>query len=357
MHHRRSSLACLVLLCVALLGAFVPPCLAAPEIPLVPQVDGKWADNFILNGTNDYVQAIAVHGGQTYVGGDFAIAGGAQANMVARWDGTEWASLGTGLRNGDGVYTASGVFALATDSEGGLYAGGTFATAGGLTARRVAKWDGNAWSSLGAGLGGSSQYYDGTAVYALAFDTAGNLFAGGSFTLGGQNLARWDGHSWSSIGPANYAVRALVTDGNTLYAAGNFTTIGGVSANRVARWDGATWAALGDGFPDTVYGLTLANGSLYAVGGAGTVSRWDGMAWTAVGQGLAKPDGAVKAVQWHAGKLYVGGAFNSVGGVASRGGGLERDRLGGSGRRRERRFEQRDLRARQQPGWRPARRR
>ena len=123
-------------------------------------------------------------GSQTYVGGNFAIAGGAQANMVARWDGTEWAPLGDGLRNGDGAYSDSGVFALATNHAGNLYAGGTFATAGGLTRAAGGERDGNAWSSLGAGLGGSHRFYDGTVVYTLAFDTAGNLFTGARLLLG-----------------------------------------------------------------------------------------------------------------------------------------------------------------------------
>ncbi len=308
-----------LLLCCVLFGTLASAVTAAPALPSAPQIDGKWADGFFLNGTNSYVQAIAVRGSRTYAGGRFDIAGDTPAAQVAAWDGTEWAPLGSGMTNAAGSYTDIGVYALATDSTGNLYAGGTFAKAGSVIARRVAKWDGSAWSPLGEGLGSDNQYYDGAVVYALAFDEAGSLYAGGKFTIGGQNLARWDGSNWSSIGAANGAVRALVADGSTLYAAGEFTTIGGVSANRVARWDGSTWSPLAAGFQYTVYGLTQANGSLYAVGGSGTVARWDGAAWATVGGALAKPDGAVKAIRWHGDKLYIGGAFNSVGGVTSRG--------------------------------------
>lgn len=314
-----SLIAAFVLLCSVLLSALAPAVDAAPGSPLAPQADGKWAEDFVLNGANSYVQAIAVHGSQTYVGGRFDMAGDTPAAQVAAWDGAAWAPLGSGMINAGGSYTDIGVYALATDSAGNLYAGGTFAKAGSVTARRVAKWDGSDWSALGAGLGSASSYYDGAIVYALALDAAGNLYAGGKFTIGGQNLARWDGSAWSDIGAANGVVRALVVDGSTLYAAGEFTTIGGVSANRVARWDGSTWSPLAAGFQYTVYGLTLANGSLYAVGGGGAVARWDGAAWVTVGGALAKPDGAVKAVRWCGGKLYIGGVFSSVGGVASRG--------------------------------------
>lgn len=42
------------------------------------------------------------------------------------------------------------VSALVFDSSGNLYAGGDFAAAGGVSASRVAKWDGASWSALGS---------------------------------------------------------------------------------------------------------------------------------------------------------------------------------------------------------------
>ena len=63
------------------------------------------------------------------------------------------------------------VRALAVDGAGNLYAGGSFTTAGGVSAIRIAKWDGTAWAPLGNGM---NSY-----VYALAVDGAGNLYAGG----------------------------------------------------------------------------------------------------------------------------------------------------------------------------------
>ena len=35
-----------------------------------------------------------------------------------------------------------------------LYAGGGFTTAGGVPANYIAKWDGSAWSALGSGMDG-----------------------------------------------------------------------------------------------------------------------------------------------------------------------------------------------------------
>ena len=46
-----------------------------------------------------------------------------------------WSALGSGMDGYD-------VYALAVDASGNLYAGGNFTTAGGVSANRIAKWDG-----------------------------------------------------------------------------------------------------------------------------------------------------------------------------------------------------------------------
>src|SRR5262249_44912063 len=71
-----------------------------------------------------------------------------------------------------------------------LYAGGSFTSAGGVAANRIAKWDGSSWSALGTGMNNSS-------VDALAVHDDGTgpaLFAGGGFTVspaGDGLLAKW----------------------------------------------------------------------------------------------------------------------------------------------------------------------
>ncbi len=91
---------------------------------------------------NNTVWALAVDGsGNLYAGGNFTTAGGNAANRVAKWNGSAWSALGSGMN--------SAVPALAVDGSGNLYAGGDFTTAGGLAANHVAKWDGSAWSALG----------------------------------------------------------------------------------------------------------------------------------------------------------------------------------------------------------------
>ena len=115
-------------------------------------------------------------GTNLYAGGYFTTAGGVPANNIAKWDGSAWSALGSGM-NGT-------VYALAVSGTD-LYAGGHFTTAGGVPANYIAKWDGSAWSALGSGVMGG----DGYCVYALAADGAGHLFVGGDFSLAGTNVS------------------------------------------------------------------------------------------------------------------------------------------------------------------------
>jgi hypothetical protein len=166
-----------------------------------------------LPSTSVYVKALAVSGTNLYAGGTFTTAGGNAANSVAKWDGSHWSALGSGMNND--------VLALALSGTN-LYAGGDFTTAGGGAAKYIAKWDGTSWSQLGSGMN--------DAVKALAV-SGGTLFAGGSFTnagSGGANyIAQWYGGSWSALGSGTDGdVRALALFGGALYVGGGFTTAG-----------------------------------------------------------------------------------------------------------------------------------
>ncbi|HUV26086.1 MAG TPA: hypothetical protein VMW34_01855, partial [Anaerolineales bacterium] len=65
------------------------------------------------------------------------------------------------------------------DSNGNLYAGGRFSSAGGLPANNIAKWNGSTWSTLATGVTGGSGI-----IYALEIDGS-NLYAAGSFITAG----------------------------------------------------------------------------------------------------------------------------------------------------------------------------
>lgn len=252
------------------------------------------------NSLNEHVRAMTVFndgaGEALFLGGFFTSAGGATLSRIARWSGSAWSPLSTGL---NGVAYGLTVF---DDGMGpALYACGAFAIAGGQAALRIARWDGAVWTPLGTGL--NSWGY-----VVTAFDDGSGpaLYVGGAFTTAGgiaaNRVARWDGQSWSALGTGlNDTVYALTVlddgTGPTLYAGGRFTTAGGVPANRVAKWDGTSWSAVGSGMNNVVYTLAAsqhvtrpmlyAGGTFTVAGGipANHIARWDGSSWSALGEG------------------------------------------------------------------------
>src|SRR2546422_1400863 len=79
---------------------------------------------------NSAVSALAVSGSDLYAGGYLTTAGGSAANYIAKWDGSSWSALGSGMNDR--------VVALAV-SGSNLYAGGGFTTAGGKVSAYIAR--------------------------------------------------------------------------------------------------------------------------------------------------------------------------------------------------------------------------
>ncbi|MBF9219563.1 T9SS type A sorting domain-containing protein [Hymenobacter sp. BT662] len=271
------------------------------------------------------VRAIAVAGNDVYVGGIFYNVGAVPANYVAKWNGSSWSSLGSGASNGVNGF----VYALAVIGSD-VYVGGGFTQAGGNPASYIAKWSGTSWSSLGQGsangVGIGSPFA--AAVQALAV-VGPDLYVGGYFNRAGattvSNIARWNGTTWSGVGSGvNGSVLALAVAGPTVYAGGYFNQAGGAPANQVARWDGTTWSSLGTGpangltSPGYVQALAVAGSDLYVggyfnqAGGAATqnLAKWNGSSWSSLGTGA---NNAVYALAALGSQLYAGGAFTAVG--------------------------------------------
>ena len=263
------------------------------------------------SGMDKAVYALATSGNNVYAGGAFMLAGGHMAYLIAKWDGSNWSALGMGI---GGVDDYVSVNALAV-SGGVVYAGGRFTTAGGTTANYIAKWNGSSWSTLGSGVSYT--------VYALAV-SGSVVYAGGYFTTAGSRaanyVAKWNGSSWSALGSGmNDGVSALAVSGSVVYAGGRFTTAGGGEAKYIAKWNGSSWSALGSGLNYYVYALAVLGGNVYAGGEFSTaggipafgIAKWNGSSWSALGAGL---DGFVYALAVSGNDLYVGGGFLTAGG-------------------------------------------
>jgi hypothetical protein len=161
-------------------------------------------------GVNANIYAVTVFddggGPALYAGGTFTTAGGVAANSIAKWNGTSWSALGSGMAGGVfGPFV--GVLAVFDDGSGpALIAGGSFSTAGDVPANNLAKWNGTSWSALGSGMGGSIPWV--AALTVFDGDSGPALYAGGHFTAidsGDSYLAKWGGCSatvspWTNLG-------------------------------------------------------------------------------------------------------------------------------------------------------------
>lgn len=303
-------------------------------------------------GSNGAIRAILAVGDHLYVGGGFTRIGGINANGVAMWDGKSWNALG----HGGGTGIAGGVWALAY-SDGVLYVGGQFnrvnANGPEVAARGVARWDGSAWSALqdpGGGIGVAGD------AFALAI-LDGHLYVGGQFQQAGvegsapisaRYVARWNGQAWHALGSGSSIangtsgpVHALAVMGGALYVGGAFSSVasidGSLTAHGVARWSGSLWSTLGKGNSNglrsgTVFALVGHQGQLYAAGsfsqataGDGSliqvsgIARWNGMGWQGLGFGGGDggfDPGRFSALASDGGHLYAGGWFgraNAIG--------------------------------------------
>jgi hypothetical protein len=273
----------------------------------------KWDGSSWSNldsGMSSPVLALAVSGSDVFAGGDFTAAGGGAANRIAKWNGSSWSALGSGMNNPVNALAVSG---------NDLYAGGDFTTAGGSAANRIAKWNGSSWNVLGSGMNNH--------VNALAV-SGSDLYAGGFFTMAGgvaaNNIAKWDGSSWSALGSGlTDSLYALAVAGSDVYAGGSFRTAGGVTVNRIAKWNGSSWSALGSGMENFVYALAVSGshvyaGSIFTTAGpspANYIAKWNGSSWSALGSGI---NSDVYALAVSGSDVYAGGTFI----MATNGGGV-----------------------------------
>ncbi|MFN0242472.1 MAG: hypothetical protein ACKVWV_06215 [Planctomycetota bacterium] len=270
-------------------------------------------------------------GAALYAAGKFRLVNGTQATNIARWLGGAWSAVGGGVSSGG----SESVSALASYSSP---AGPRLLAAIRTSAfPRIEQWDGASWSSFDD----PSLFDPFEAVECLAEYTppgsAPQMYVGTSV----GKLLRYDGTSWSTLFGANggaiHALKVLMEPtGPVLVMSGEFGTgshpPGPGGSVALARYDGATWSAMGDGTrvgdlvafdaPDGVgselYSThTEVLPSSYVI----HVVRWNGASWTTIGSVTSPSLVGAMAVSCdgtsNGQRLYVGGTFSSIDGVAA----------------------------------------
>jgi hypothetical protein len=247
---------------------------------------GAWVS--VVAGINAPVRDLVFDAsGNLYIGGAFSDLGDANGDGIVKWDGSSLSSLGSGLTLG-----GSACFTIAIDSNGMVYAGGGFTAAGGVAnTARIAKWDGTVWTPLSTGLTSTA--------YKIVVDKSDNLFIVGLFInagdANGDYVVKWTGSAWESLGTGSdvisFLYSAFLDEAENLYVGGDVTTLGGITVANWGRWNGYKWEALGDGVNREVYEIIKYKDKIYLSGvftSAGDIDLSDRVA-VYLGNGVYQP--------------------------------------------------------------------
>ena len=260
----------------------------APSFNIVYWNGTQWvtiASSFVGTTINDICVA---PDGSVYATGLFSSIDGVAAVNIAKYDGSTWSPLSTGLDN-DGLH-------VSVAANGDLYAGGKFHTAGGVPAYHIARWDGSSWHKLGAYAGFNDE------VYSIAISKDGKtVYVGGIFTdqysrssSAMLRIAKYtvSSDTFSAMGNGfNSTVsEVIISPSNYVYAGGGFTLSGIAPMNYISKWNGSTWEQLANGLSGgAVLSFAISNkGNIIAVGdftSNGDISMkgialWNGSSWT-----------------------------------------------------------------------------
>ncbi len=297
------------------------------------QDDNHWLTEFdgIIEGEIYDICKSSADGKIYFSGGFLSVNGNTDMKNFVRYNtaGNVWEQV-------EGIdYTQDNFFrCMVTDENGDIYIGGDFSNINGVKCNKVAKFEvaTGTWKSLldktffeetqmrGPNSGG---------VYAI--EKLGNYIYIGGYTFNSSNseylyIRRYDiiNKKWEAVaGGVDYKISAFAKDNlGNLYAAGAFTSAGGVAVNNIAKFNGTSWQALGEGTNAAVYALEWANGKLYVAGDFSHVDGnirsqgiavWNGTNWESMDKGIDNSEisYSVQDVAVDSdGKVYIGGYFD-----------------------------------------------
>lgn len=286
----------LTLLAALIVRFNLPAAQAQPKVFVAPEElqavadDQFWNNTGLIAGANNTIRAISSQSGDLFVGGLFDRIAGISANRVAFWDGDRWNTMGSGV-NGP-------VDDLDASTGGSVYVVGSFSSAGGIAADGIARWNSGTgqWSALATNVNGAV-----TAVLVQQVAGSDVVYVGGTFSsidgVSANRIAKFSNGTWSALSsgigggttPQVLDLAINPANVNQLVAGGTFSSAGGSTANNVAIWTGSAWQNLGTGSSNGVNGavrfVDFRGTNMVVVGGsfsnAGAVTNVGGAAvWT-----------------------------------------------------------------------------
>jgi len=220
----------------------------------------KWneTDGWTTVGDNDpnngvYSICCNSNDGNLYIGGGFNNVDGVAVGKLAKYNDTDgWSSVG-GLTSGGGGF----VYKVCCDSkDGSIYIGGSFQNLTNEGLYFLGKYnDTDGWTSVGQTSDINNRVYD------ICCDSEnGDIYIAGEFdTVAGitglNKVAKWDAksQSWTSIsgntgdfGPdLSQIAYSICCKNGEIYVGGELNNIGGLGIDNLAKWTGSSWTSVG----------------------------------------------------------------------------------------------------------------
>ncbi|MCC7534136.1 MAG: T9SS type A sorting domain-containing protein [Bacteroidia bacterium] len=254
-----------------------------------------------------YCETITNYNGELYVGGGFSKAGGIPAQGIAKWNGLSWDSVS----HGSNIW----IYDFHQYNKE-LYIGGMFAPVDTTNSRAIAKRNGNAWYSVG------NPIWTLTQIKSIQ-NFNGDIYAAGFFESNSNHILKWDGNNWDAVGNGidNFGsidspVNDMIVFNGELYIAGNFIKNAN-AGNYIMKWDGINFSDVGGGMNGEIRSLCIFHNELYAVGAftsaggvvAKNIAKWDGTNWCGLGSTF---NGSINTIEVFNDELYIGGGFSQI---------------------------------------------
>lgn len=245
-----------------------PPPFGVPftkDIASYDTVTQTWSSLTPTAGINAAVECMEVYNNELYIGGRMTTINGVTCNRIAKYNGSSWTNVAGGVSG-----STEAIFCMAI-YHGQLYIGGDFQLAGtgSMPVWYIARWDGTQWDSVGGGMNAP--------VQALIVDTVNDvLYVGGGFTRAGDatayGVAVWNDSIWAPVGVGTdtlWGTRCLAMYNGNIVAGGANVTITslGDTIRNVYTYDGTKWTSLDGGTSNSVLEMCVYNGNLYVGGG------------------------------------------------------------------------------------------
>lgn len=245
-----------------------PPPFGVPFTKDIASYDSSlqtWSSLTPISGINSAVKCMEVYNGDLYVGGLMTSINGVTCSRIAKWNGSAWSNVDGGVNGSFEEVTAM------VEYHGWLYVAGDFYSVGtgNLPAVGIARWNGTQWDSVGAGVGGW--------ITALEVDTVNDLlYVAGQFTYAGDSVvfgvAVWNDTVWRPVGTGLdtlWATTDLEMFNGELYACGATVTVTtyGDTLRNIYKFNGTKWVSVDGGANNSVIMMEVFQNNLYAAGG------------------------------------------------------------------------------------------